>query len=108
MAAHGIAIAARYHPRKVKEQVERLVWSMDNRANTNAVGAPDVLKAIATEAPELLLPLVADLTLLARDPKVKAGIGEVLKIVAGKRPGEVGKRLSADLTDKMQTGICDG
>ena len=107
LAARGIAVASRYHARKVKEQVERLVWSMDNRANTNAVGAPDVLLAIAEEAPEMLLPLVADLARLARQPLLRDGIAAVLKVVSDKKPGEVGRRMSADLTEKMHSGVCD-
>lgn len=106
-AARGIAMAARYHPKKVKEQVERLVWSMDNRANTNAVGAPDVLLAIARETPDMLVPLVAELALLARQPELQEGIAAVLKTVSDKKPGEVGKRMSADLNEKMQNGVCD-
>jgi hypothetical protein len=107
LAARGIAIAARFHPRKVKEQVERLVWSMDNRANTNAVGAPDVLRAIAEEHPDMLLPLVADLARLARQPLLQDGIAAVLQTLTDKKPGEVGRRMSADLTEKMHSGVCD-
>lgn len=107
LAARGIALAGRHHPRKVKEQVERLVWSMDNRANTNAVGAPDVLLAVAEEFPEMLLPLVADLARLARQPLLQNGIAAVLNTVSNKKPGEVGRRMSADLTEKMNSGVCD-
>jgi hypothetical protein len=106
-AGQGIAIAFRYHPRKVKEQVTRLVWAMDNRANTNAVTAPEALAAIAAEAPQLLLPLVADLAQLGRDPVLRDGIARILETLRQARPGEVGRRMAADLTDKMHHGMCD-
>jgi hypothetical protein len=106
-AGRGIAIAFRYHPRKVKEQVTRLVWSMDNRANTNAATSPEALAAIAAEAPQLLLPLVTDLAQLGRDPVLRDGIARILETLREARPGEVGRRMSADLTDKMHHGVYD-
>ncbi len=99
-AARAIGLAARRHPKKVKEIITRQVWAMESGANTNAVNAPMVLEAIANEAPEMFLRLVTDLAQLAQDPSLQPGIARVLKIVAERCPGQVGRQMAAGLNAK--------
>ncbi len=98
-AARGVAIAARHHPELVRNIVRRLVWAMNDESGTNALTAPEVLQAIADERPELLLPMVPDLTRLAADPGLHEGLAKTLKTVVRRCPGKVGKSLSRSLND---------
>jgi len=98
-ATRGVALAARYHPKLVQEAVRRLIWAMNDEAGTNALTAPAVLQAIAHENPELLLPMVPDLTRLAADPGLQEGIAKTLKTVASRCPGKVGEILGRSLNE---------
>jgi hypothetical protein len=106
-AARAIARAARHHKKQVIEVIERLVWAMEARSNTNATFAPQVLRAIADESPELLLPVVVDLTRLCRDSSLRPALGDTLRAVTSRCRGEVGKRLALDLNDRgFSIGAC--
>ncbi len=59
-AGQAIAAASRRHPQLVQEMVRRLIWAMNDESGTHAVTAPAVLRAIAEETPDLLLPLVSE------------------------------------------------
>jgi hypothetical protein len=98
-AKRGVALASRYHPKLVQEAVRRLVWAMNDESGTNALSAPAVLQAIADENPELLLPMVPDLTRLAADPGLQEGIAKTLKTVASRCPGKVGEILGRSLNE---------
>jgi hypothetical protein len=99
IAIKGIAVAARHHPELVQKIVRQLVWAMNDESATNALTAPEVLQAIADERPELLLPMVPDLTRLAADPGLAEGLAKTLKTVVRRCPGKVGKSLSRSLND---------
>jgi hypothetical protein len=81
-AARGLALASRHHPELVQEVARRLVWSMNDESGTYAVTAPEALRAIAEESPDLLLPLVPSLLALTADPGLRDGLVEVVRIVA--------------------------
>lgn len=85
-ASRGLALASRHHPKLVLEVARRLVWSMNDESGTNAVTAPEVLRAIAEESPELLVPLVPSLLALTADPGLREGLVEVVRIVARHDP----------------------
>lgn len=85
-AARGVALASRHHPQLVQEVARRLVWSMNDESGTYAVTAPEVLRAIAEESPELLLPLVPSLLGLTADPGLREALVEVVRIVARHDP----------------------
>lgn len=101
-AARGLALASRYHPKLVQEVVRRLVWAMNDESGTNALTAPQVIQAIAEEEPQLLVPLVPDLTRLAADPGLKEGLSAALKTVSRRCPGQVGERLSSSLQKRFK------
>ena len=44
------AVAARHHPDLVQQVVRRLVWAMNDESGTNALTAPEVVKAVADES----------------------------------------------------------
>jgi hypothetical protein len=102
VATKGLVLASRYHPKLVQEVLRRLIWAMNDESGTNALTAPEVIQAIAAEEPELLLPLVPDLTRLTADPGLREGLTKALKTVAEKCPGEVGARLSASLRKRFR------
>jgi len=105
-AALGIAIASRYHRKLVQNIVRRLVWAMNDESGTNSATAPTVLLAIAGEAPELLLPMVPDLTRLAADEGLHEGLASTLKKVREACPGQVGERLTQFLNSEMAGKGC--
>ena len=107
IASKGIAIAAKYHPKMVRNLVERIVWAMDSNSGTNAVEAPEILKAIAKEQPKLLIPLVPEMGRLAMgDSSMHKGIQEALRLVSLGCPGEVSRKLSKALRERMMRGDC--
>ncbi|MGE5346985.1 MAG: hypothetical protein ACM3JH_13610 [Acidithiobacillales bacterium] len=85
-AARGIGLAGRHHPKLVQEIARRLIWAMNDESGTHAVTAPEVLHAIAEEAPELLLPLVPSLLGLTADPGLREALVEVVRLVARHDP----------------------
>ncbi len=82
-AVRGVALASRHHPKLVQETLRRLVWAMNEEAGTNAAAAPEVFRAVAEERPELVLPMLGDLTRLARDPAFRDALTDVVRLVAG-------------------------
>lgn len=102
VAAEGIAIASRHHPKQVKAVVRRLIWAMNDESGTNALTAPDVLLAIARVRPEILLPAVPDMTRLASDEGLQEGLGAALKVISEACPGQVGSSLSASLNKRLR------
>lgn len=102
VAARGLALASRYHPKLVQEVVRRLVWAMNDESGTNALTAPEVIQAIAEEKPQLLIPLVPDLTRLAADPGLYDGLSAALRTVSERCPGQVGESLSRSLRAQLK------
>ena len=106
--AHALVIASKYHKKLVERVVKSLVWAMDQRSGTYAPKAPYVLKAIALENPELILPVLPDLVRLAGDTSLSQGICDTLRVVAEECPGELGGRLARELERRMEYGdFCD-
>jgi hypothetical protein len=85
-AAHGIARAAHYHPQQVSELVRRLVWAMNDESGTNSRTAPEVICAIASEQPSLLLPMMPDLARLAADQELRPRLLSAVRAVAERYP----------------------
>jgi hypothetical protein len=108
VASRGIALAARHHPALVESVIRRLVWAMNDESGTNAVTAPEVLRAIADERPELLLPVVPDLTRLAADQSLKEVLAETLGKVAERCPGKVGQAIESSLNRRLARGRSNG
>jgi hypothetical protein len=106
VGARGIALAARHHPRVVKKIIERLLWAMNEESNTYAPAAPEVLLAIAEETPELLVPVAADLVRLSRDANLSQGLGDTLRRIGERCPGEVGQALTKSLNRRLKQGGC--
>jgi hypothetical protein len=104
-AARGIALAARHHPKLVESVVRRLIWAMNDEAATNALTAPEVLFAVANEKPEVLLPMVPDMTRLAADPGLHAGLAKTLQTIATRCPGKVGASLSRSLNECREENL---
>jgi hypothetical protein len=102
IAAHGLAFAGRRHPAVVGEIVRRLTWAMNEESATNAVWAPDALRAIAEEAPELLLPVIPDLLRLSADPALRERLTETARLVAARYPAEAAGRMERSLADCMR------
>jgi len=102
VAARGLALASRYHPDLLQEVVRRLVWAMNDESGTNALTAPEVIQAIAEEEPELLVPVVPDLTRLAADQGLQSGLSAALKTVSERCPGQVGESLSKSLRKRIR------
>ncbi|HEX7670100.1 MAG TPA: hypothetical protein VF395_10975 [Polyangiaceae bacterium] len=88
-AARGLALAAHHHPRLVQEVARRLVWAMNEESGTHAVNAPEVLRAVAEETPELLRPLVPNLLRLTGDARLRDALVEVVRLVARNDPRSV-------------------
>jgi len=104
VASRGLALASRHHPKLVQEVVRRLIWAMNDESGTNALTAPEVIQAIAEEQPQLLVPLVPDLTRLAGDPGLQNGLATALKIVSQRCPGKVGESLGKSLRKRFRDG----
>jgi hypothetical protein len=95
--ARGLALAARHHPKLIQEVVRRFVWAMNDESGTNGLNAPEVLFAIAEEQPELLLPVVPDLTRLSTDAGLQEGLHRTLERLSTACPGQVGERIARSL-----------
>jgi CobQ-like glutamine amidotransferase family enzyme len=108
VAARGIALASHYHPRLVQNVIRRLVWAMNDESGTNALTAPEALQAIADERAELLVPMVPDLVRLAADDGLREGLSTMLRTVASRCPGEIGRGLSQSLSKRAKDGGCCG
>jgi hypothetical protein len=59
---------------------------MNDESGTHALTAPEVLRAIAEESPQLLQPLVPNLLALTADPGLREALVEVVRIVARHDP----------------------
>ncbi|MBC8422846.1 hypothetical protein H8E07_01865 [bacterium] len=101
-ACRGVAMAARYHPELVEQVVKRLVWAMNDESGTNALTAPEVILAVAAERPQVLLPVVSDLTRLSRDKGLKEGLTEALRMVIEAYPGSVGRGIQKTLNKQFE------
>ncbi len=101
-ACKGIGLAGRHHPKLVRKVIRRLVWAMNDESGTNAVTAPAVLKAIANEQPELLLPMVPDLIRLSTDQGLNEDLVETLRTIADRCPGEIGPMIGQSLRDQLR------
>jgi hypothetical protein len=104
VAARGVAISSRHHPKLVKAIVRRLVWAMNDESGTNALTAPAVVLAIARERAELLVPMVPDLIRLAGEEELSEGLSQALSTVTEACPGEVGAALQNALNTRMHRG----
>jgi cobyrinic acid a,c-diamide synthase len=104
IAAQGVGLAGRYHPRLVQSVIRRLVWAMNDESGTNAATAPEVLQAIAEHEPALLLPMVPDLCRLAADPTLHEGLAATLRTVTSRCPGSVGHSLEESLRQRAEDG----
>ncbi len=105
MASLGIARAAKHHPEFVKKMLDRLLWAMDANSGTNALVVPVVLKAIANERPELLVPIVPDLgRIAATDTSLHDGIYDTVRIVIERCPGKVGQKLAREVDKRIKKG----
>jgi hypothetical protein len=100
--ATAIARSAADNKKMVRKIILRLVWAMDPDSGTYAPMAPSILRAIADENPELLVPVAADLTRLAGDTSLNDGLCDTLRTVASRCPGEIGLRLSKALNSRPQ------
>jgi hypothetical protein len=108
--ARGLALAARHRPKLIGEVIRRLVWAMNDESGTNGLTAPDVLLAIAEEKPELLLPVVPDLTRLSADAGLQGRLRQTLECLSTACPGQVGERIARSLTvpgEKEKRWKCD-
>ena len=83
-AARAIAAASHHHPELVQEMARRLLWAMNDESGTHALTAPDVLRAIAEENPDLLLPLLSDLLRLTADPGLHDALVDVARLIAAR------------------------
>jgi len=101
-ACRAIGRGARHHPKLVEQVARRLVWAMNDESGTNALTAPAVVRAIADEKPELLLPLVPDLTRLAADEGLHEALADTLSHLAEKFPGSVGRGIGDALNKDLR------
>jgi len=83
-AGRAIAAASRHHPELVQEMARRLLWAMNDESGTQALTAPEVLRAIAEESPDLLLPLLPELLRLTADPGLHDALVGVARLVAAR------------------------
>jgi len=97
VAATGVALAARHHPKLVSEIVRRLVWAMNDESGTNAVTVPAVIRKIAEVAPELLVPVVPELLRLTIDPLLRDELVASVRRVAEEMPGEAARAVRSGL-----------
>lgn len=83
-AGRAIAAASRHHPELVQEMARRLLWAMNDESGTHAITAPVVLRAVAEESPDLLLPLLSELLHLTADPGLHDALVDVARLVAAR------------------------
>ena len=102
IACQAIGRAARHHPEMVEQVVRRLIWAMNDESGTNALTAPDVIVAVAEAKPDLLLPMVPDLTRLAADEGLHERLAKVLNHLAETFPGSVGRSIGDSLNKKFR------
>jgi len=103
-AARGIALAGRHHPKLVQEVARRLIWAMNDESGTHAVTAPEVLRAIAEESPELLLPFVPSLLALTEDPGLREPLVDVVRTVARRDPKAAVRGIARAITSCERKG----
>jgi hypothetical protein len=85
-AARAIARAAHHHPQLVAELVRRMVWAMNDESGTNSQTAPEVILAIASEEPSVLLPMMPDLFRLSAEKELRPLLLAALRAVAERYP----------------------
>ena len=98
-AARAIALAAHHYPQQVSELVRRLVWAMNDESGTNSRTAPEVIRAIASEQPDLLLPMIPDLLRLAADRELRPLLISAVDTVAQRYPTRVERCLHHEPSD---------
>lgn len=103
-AARGIALAAHHHRELIETLVRRLIWAMNEESGGNALTAPRVIRALAIECPELLVPVVPDLIRLSQDAGLREGLQESLRMIVEQCPGMVGKHLQDSLNEQLSQG----
>lgn len=104
LAARGLALAARHHPALVGEVVRRLVWAMNDESGTNAQFAPETLRAIAEERPEVLVEVLPDLMRLSVDPTLHEALVDLTKVVGARCPDQAARRIQEGLRGCRQRG----
>jgi hypothetical protein len=102
IGARGIALASRKHPRVVKKIILRLIWAMNEESCTFIPTAPEVLRAIADEKPELLVPVAPDIVRLCKDTSLNQGLCDTLRRVAEQCPGEIAQGLTKVLSRRVR------
>lgn len=102
IACQALGRAARHHPELIQQVVRRLVWAMNDESGTHSLTAPGVIRAVAEESPELLLPMVPDLTRLAADEGLHDQLAEILRLLADKFPGSVGRGIEGSLNKMLK------
>ena len=75
---------------------------MNDESGTHSLTAPGVIRAVAEESPELLLPVVPDLTRLAADEGLHDQLAEILRLLAEKFPGSVGRGIEGSLNKMLK------
>ncbi len=93
IAAHGMAIGGRHHPRLTQRLVRRLVWAMNDESGTNSLTAPAVVLAIARERPDLLVSVSPDLVRLATDEDLRPDLQRALRVVVDRCQKRLGSAL---------------
>ena len=106
-AARAVALASKHHPALVQSIIRQLVWAMNDESGTNALTAPEVLRAIADETPELLLPAVPDLVRLSAEPELREGLTAALRTVSQHCPGQVSRSLAESLNERPCLKVSD-
>jgi len=100
-ACRGVAMASRHDPELVEQTVRRLVWAMNDESGTNALSAPGVILAIAKENPQLLIPMIPDLTRLSADEGLRDRLVEALELITEAYPGSAGRQIQQSLNKKF-------
>lgn len=100
-AARGIALAARHHPQMIENIIRRLIWAMNEESGANSLTAPIVIRALAIECPDLLVPVVPDLIRLSQDESLREELQASLRMVVEQCPGSVGEHLQASLNQQI-------
>jgi hypothetical protein len=108
IVSRGLALAARHHPKMVEQVLIRLVWAMDGKSGTNAQVVPEVLREIAAEKPELLVPILPELgRLVVGDAGLYEGIYDTVRIVRERCPGQVSEKIARAVKERIRdSGRC--
>jgi hypothetical protein len=100
----ALARSGNSHPDLLQSITRRLIWAMNDESGTNALTAPEVIAAIAKEAPDLLLPMVPDLIRLCGDDSLRPNLAIALALISKGCPGRVGQALQGALNKQLAQG----